>query len=57
MLSADAKGVIRIWDWASGKELAVMQADEEEVPKAVFSPNGKLVAKAERPLGPGTPAK
>lgn len=45
-VSADLSGVLRVWETATGHEVAIMVAHEELVFDMVFSPNGQWVVSA-----------
>src|SRR6476659_186112 len=45
-LAAGSNPVIKLWEPATGKELAVLEGHTQPVDTVAFSPDGKLVASA-----------
>jgi WD40 repeat protein len=44
VVTADRKGVVKVWDLASRQQVAILPGHTDEVQRAVFSPDGRTLA-------------
>jgi WD40 repeat protein len=44
LVTADRKGIVKVWDFATRERVAVLTGHTDEVQRAVFSPDGRTLA-------------